>query len=223
VLKKDPESLIAALGSTDPREREKAANALISVADPRAEEPLIEALSDVEPRVRVMAALAIGSLGSRRAVPKLLELTQDPDWLVRVAALNGLGYIDQALPAEPALGALGDEEPLVRETAALNMGGSTEPAAVDVLVEALLRDPDLAVREAAAEALGEIGDARATKAPPGGAFLAGGRQLARRPSSPPGTSTDRGGPRQEGLTRPARRSPRQDPARVEQAVHLREP
>lgn len=84
-----------------------------------------------------MAALAIGSLGSRRAVPRLLELTQDADWFVRVAALNGLGYIDEALPAEPALVAIGDDEPLVRQAAALNMGGSSDPAAIDVLMEAL--------------------------------------------------------------------------------------
>jgi HEAT repeat protein len=81
--------------------------------------------------------------------------------LVR-AALNGLGYIDPALPAEPALAALGDEEPLVRQASALNIGSSTDPAAVDVLMEALRHDPDWSVREAAADALGEIGDPRAT-------------------------------------------------------------
>ena len=43
----------------------------------------------------------------------------------------------------------------MRRAAALNMGGSTDPAAVDMLVEALLHDPDRAVREAAAEGLGE--------------------------------------------------------------------
>ena len=59
--------------------------------------------------------------------------------------------------------ALGDDEPLVRQAAALNMCGATDPAAVDVLVEALLHDPDWAVREAAADALGEIGDPRAVE------------------------------------------------------------
>jgi HEAT repeat protein len=143
VLRKDPESLIAALGSTASRERENAANALSAVADPRAEKPLLEALADPDACVRGQAALAIGSLGSRPGVPRLLELTQDQDWFVRVAALNGLGYIDPALPAEPALAALGDDEPLVRQAAALNIGGSTDPAAVDVLVEALVARPRL--------------------------------------------------------------------------------
>src|SRR6266498_4814931 len=143
--------LLAALGSADARKRENAANALIAAPDPRAEDPLLEALHDHEAGVRGMAALAIGSLGSRRAVPRLLELTQDADWFVRVSALNGLGYIDEALPAENALVAIGDDEPLVRQAAALNMGGSSDPAAVDVLVEALLHDSDWAVREAAAE------------------------------------------------------------------------
>jgi HEAT repeat protein len=141
LLRKDPASLIAALGSADSRERENAANALIAVADPQAEEPLLEALADPDAGVRGQAALAIGSLGSRRAVPRLLDLTQDPDWFVRLAALNGLGYIEPAFPAEPALAVLGDEEPLVRQATALNIGGSTDPVA---------------------DALGEIGDPRAT-------------------------------------------------------------
>jgi hypothetical protein len=51
-LSKDPESLIAALGSADSRERENAANALIAVADRRAEEPLLEALADPDAGVR---------------------------------------------------------------------------------------------------------------------------------------------------------------------------
>jgi len=121
--------------------------------------------------VRGMAALAIGSLGSRRAVPRLLELTQDADWFVRVAALNGLGYIDEALPAEPALVAIRDDEsPCVRRRRSI-WGGSSDPAAVDVLVEALLHDSDWAVREAAADALGEIGDPRAVESLPRAAAL----------------------------------------------------
>jgi HEAT repeat protein len=164
VVRKSADSLIADLGSADSRERENAANALIAMRDPRAEEPLLGALDDREAGVRGQAALAIGSLGCRRAVPRLLELTRDPNWFVRVAALNGLGYIDPTFPAEPALAALGDDEPLVRQAAALNMGDSRDPVAVDLLVEALLHDPDWAVREAAAEALGEIGDPRAADA-----------------------------------------------------------
>jgi HEAT repeat protein len=131
------------------------------VPDPRAEEPLLQALDDPEVGVRGQAALAIGSLKSQRAVPRLLELTQDSGWFVRIAALNGLGYIDPALPAEPALSALNDDEPLVRQAAALNLGASNDPVAVDMLMGALAHDPDWAVREAAADALGEIGDPRA--------------------------------------------------------------
>lgn len=155
------DSLRAALTSADPRARERAANELIAVPDPRAEEPLLEALDDPEAGVRGQAALAIGSLKSQRAVPRLLELTQGSDWFVRVAALNGLGYVDPALPAEPALAALADDEPLVRQAAALNLGGSRDPLAVDMLTQALEHDRDWAVREAAADALGEIGDPRA--------------------------------------------------------------
>lgn len=121
--------------------------------DPGAEEPLLEALDDPEAGVRGQAALAIGSLKSQRAVPRLLELTQDSDWFVRVAALNGLGYIDPALPAEQALSALNDDEPLVRQAGALNLGGSNDPVAVDMLMGAIAHDPDWAVREAAADAL----------------------------------------------------------------------
>src|SRR5215207_940403 len=177
----------------DPHERGNAANALIAVPDPRAEDPLLEALDDHEDGVRGMAALMIGSLGSRRAVPRLPELTRDADWFVCVSALNGLGYIDEALPAEPALVAIGDDEPLVRQAAALNMGGSSDPAAVDVLVEALLHDSDWAVREAAADALGEIGDPRAVESLRRAAGpLAGGYQLARRASGASGPSPDRG-------------------------------
>jgi HEAT repeat protein len=60
------DSLRAALTSADPRARERAANGLIAVPDPRAEEPLLEALDDPEAGVRGQAALAIGSLKSQR-------------------------------------------------------------------------------------------------------------------------------------------------------------
>ena len=154
-------SLIAALGSADPGKRERAASELIAAPDPRAEEPLLQALDDPEAGVRGQAALAVGSLKSQGAIARLLELTKDSNWFVRVAALNGLGYIDPALPAEPALAALSDDEPLVRQAAALNLGASADPVAVDMLMEALAHDSDWAVREAAADALGEIGDPKA--------------------------------------------------------------
>jgi hypothetical protein len=73
VLARDPQSLIAALGSSDPRERERGANGLITIVDPRAEEPLVGALADPEAGVRGQAAPALGSLGSRRAVPRLMS------------------------------------------------------------------------------------------------------------------------------------------------------
>jgi hypothetical protein len=41
------------------------------------------------------------------------------------------------------------------------MGASKDPVAVDLLIDALAHDSDWAVREAAADALGEIGDPRA--------------------------------------------------------------
>jgi hypothetical protein len=143
-VRRTSDSPIAAPASADPPEREKAANALIAVRDPACGGAAARGArrSRGGRGVRGQAALAIGSLGCRRAVPRLLELTRDPDWFVGWPPLNALGYIDLALPAEPAAAALGDDEPLVRQAAALTIGDSKDPIAVDLLVEALLHDRD---------------------------------------------------------------------------------
>ena len=192
MFKKNPDSLIDALDSADPREREKAANALIAVRDPRAEVPLFEVLGDPDPSVRGQAALAIGSLGSRRAVPRLLELTQDPDWFVRVAALNGLGYIDPGLPAEPALAALSDDEPFVRQAAALNIARLDGSGGRQHAHGSTHGRPRLGRPRGGRRSPGR--DRRPAcyrLAPPRRASLAGNRQLASRACSSPGASPDR--------------------------------
>ena len=80
--------------------------------------------------------------------------------IVRSNAAAALGEIGDAQAVEPLIRALGDAEYWVRsraDTAALGEIGDV--LAVAPLIQAL-SDADMLVRAGAAEALGEIGDAR---------------------------------------------------------------
>ena len=127
------EPLIAALKDKDSDVRYAAAKALGEIKDPRAVEPLIAALKDESSSVRRAAAEALGKIGDPRAVEPLIAVPKDYYSGVRYAVTKALVKIG-APAVEPLIAALKDKDS---------------------------KDSD--VRQAAAEALGEIKDPRAVE------------------------------------------------------------
>jgi HEAT repeat protein len=174
--------------------RREAATALGKLKNSEAIEPLAKVLDDMDGDVREAAAIALGGTHDRRAVGPLVMALKDELASVRRIAAAGLSRIDPdwvTLPetresAEKLKQAIQDAEPAVRFFVAqllVNLGEMspeaflgftpvdtvTSPAekrkrmAASIFI-ALLEDRHRDVRQAAAEALGRLGDDRAEQA-----------------------------------------------------------
>ena len=180
------EPLIAALRDETSGIQESAAEALGMMADLRAVEPLAGALADA--RLRNVALAALGDIGDSRAFEPVVNALGDEQWLVRAEAAEALGKIGDPRAVEPLMSSLKDAEKSVRRAAAAaleQLGWAPQDdaqrglwlvsrgdwsaavelgsAAVEPLMVALGQEGDPFVRRSAAQALGEIGDARATE------------------------------------------------------------
>jgi HEAT repeat protein len=175
------EPLAAALADPDKRLARRAAEALYEVGDARAVEPLIAALRDEDREVRAAAAWAFAHVGDARAVEPLIAALGDEHSGVRRSAAFALGRIGDTRAVEPlvavlplenaasALIAIGDPQavPSLLDALSFHRGAARElsrlgAAGVEPLIAALT-SPDKAVRELAAETLGDIGDRRAVE------------------------------------------------------------
>jgi HEAT repeat protein len=153
--------------------REAAVEALGKLGDARAVEPLIEALFDRklgpwkpydyanDGRVRGAAAEALGRLGDRRAVQPLIRALGG-----RYAPTTKGGDVRQSAAA--ALEKLGEPRwnrittsDFEKDLASL--GKSSDPRAVEPLIETLQDAAYDVLSKAAAEALGNLGDPRAVE------------------------------------------------------------
>ncbi|MDO9033851.1 MAG: HEAT repeat domain-containing protein [Methanoregula sp.] len=134
--------------------RWKAAEALSKIGNP-AVEPLIATLQYPDDDVRWKAAIALGEIGNPDAVEPLILLLSDDDRFVRSRAAHALGMIgDPAIP--PLTQALKKGDPGVRWGAAMALGKTKNPVAVEPLILALA-DGEAMVRAEAAAALASIG------------------------------------------------------------------
>jgi len=182
------EVCILNLHSTNSYERSDAAEELGMIGDIRAVEPLINVLKDDNKWwVREKAAEALGMIGDTRAVEPLIAALKDNNNGVRLYAMQALGLIGDTLAVEPLIILLTDKDWYVRWKSAetldsLNWKPQTDlqkatylvakkewrecikmgVVAVEPLIVALKDNDDL-VRSYAAEALGNIGDARAVE------------------------------------------------------------
>ena len=149
-----------------PSPGEQAALALASMGPP-AFEPLTNQLSNSDSIVRRNAAWAIGELtgmvpGARAAaVPQLTTLLSDSDVWTRMAAARALGELRDERATEGLIATLSDTDWKVRELSARALSEMKDRRAVEALCRVLLTDPQVEVRRAAAEALGEIRSAEA--------------------------------------------------------------
>lgn len=125
-------------------------------------------LDDTSPDVRAVAARVLGHTGSDADAPRLARMLGDARPQVRRAAVLGLRALAGAAAVEALTHALADADPIVRERAAEALGATASDASGRTLaVTALLsrtRDDAPEVRAAALDALGELGDPRASAA-----------------------------------------------------------
>lgn len=151
------------LQDPDSSVQEAAASILSMIGDARVVEPLHSALLSRNWIVRMHAARAVARLADPRSVETLMLLLQDTVPAVRdeaIAALRAIG--DQA--SGPLAEALEHHDWRIRLRATEALCVVKSQAAIVPLVNLLKRDPDTAVRQEAARALGNIGDPMAVDA-----------------------------------------------------------
>ena len=163
-------SLTAALGDPDPRVRASSAVALQALGrdPPRSFAALLDGVRGDDPSLRHAAADALASRPIRDAddLRRLLDLLDDEDPAIRQSARSSLARPHRDLSPGAALPVLGATiragSPPAREAAATTLGRSLgrSPAARDLLMAALARDADPAVRVASAAALGAFSEDR---------------------------------------------------------------
>lgn len=160
-----PESVRELLQSEDYGDRLRAVNQLRSLEPAIAFELAQVAANDGNSRVRYAAVSQFATLGRYHpaTVEALLRriLTNDPEADVQAAAADAIGGL-QLRSAYPDLEEIYHKtsEWLVKFSIVATLGELGEPAAFDLLQEALRSDNDL-IATAAIGALGELGDDRA--------------------------------------------------------------
>jgi HEAT repeat protein len=178
--------LLERVDSDSPEMRQSAVHALGALRDARALPALIERLEDENILVRQAACQALAALGDRRAVAPIIAQLAHPRSPVRIAACTALGMLGDPAAIDPLLPLLGDEDAHLRQAAntaleRLGEGGLSRtvtqalrgnPEALATVAEmaiggarwlippltARLSDENLRVRQAAAAALGRIGE-----------------------------------------------------------------
>ena len=152
------DALITALEDDRPEVRAEAASSLGELKEPSAIPLLVKRLDDGAPGVRQAAAIALGGIGHADAFDALAEALRGGPADLRFQAATSLAEIDQARAYEPLVAALADRDPQVIGAAALSLGAIGEKRAIAALVP-LVDHRDAGARFDAAYALAELGDA----------------------------------------------------------------
>jgi HEAT repeat protein len=139
------------------QDRYYASRILGKIGDKRAVPPLIEWLKDKS--LDYQAAIILGQLGDARAVPALKELLANGDEWQRLWSAYGLAKIGDPAGVPALMVFLTDKNPqwTNRRHAIRALEEVGDKRAVQALISAL-QDPSPDIRNAAADALGSIGD-----------------------------------------------------------------
>ncbi len=153
-------ALVDSLTTRDPSLRDMISQILVRIG-PAAVSPLCKALSTARPETRAPVAQVLGVIKDQTAIPALLDALRGEFFTVRVEAALALGQIrdPQVIPALTE--ALKDKEPEVRAAACIALGKFADPRTFEAISNVLLDDPQIDVRQAAAQALGETKRAEA--------------------------------------------------------------
>ncbi|MCG8434186.1 MAG: M56 family metallopeptidase, partial [Gammaproteobacteria bacterium] len=169
--------LIDALMDPNIEARIKAIKALRQLKDERAVDPLVNQLADPDPEVRYMSVWALGGYKTDEVIKVLFKTLRDEDAYVRQKAYLTLAEYGKLADTTPIITQLRAAEPSLREHSAIVLGKmctlphvrshAMKEGKESVCLEGLrhaVSDPDNAVRAAAVESLGKLGDGRAAEA-----------------------------------------------------------
>ncbi len=116
---------------------------------------LTHSLHSDHPIIRGRVAEVLAQTKDPKAVPALLDALRGEFYTVRARAAKALGAIGDKQTLQPLLEVLSDNEPEVRIGALIGLGRFKDPGTFDRMADPLLDDPQIEVRQAAAQALGE--------------------------------------------------------------------
>jgi HEAT repeat protein len=150
------EPLSAMLLRGDPAMTSVAAEALGRIGSQDATQALLTALADAQMTTRRYSALSALEAMGEPAVTPLQQMLASADASARGNAAEALGWIGSPSATEALVQALGDSDSAVRARTAWALGELAAPQARAALERAQARDPSLAVREAAGQALTQI-------------------------------------------------------------------
>ncbi|MFO0612010.1 MAG: HEAT repeat domain-containing protein [Polyangiaceae bacterium] len=148
--------LLGHLDDSAPDVRAEVASALGRLGDGRAVLPLVSKIRDAAPEVRRRVARSLGALGDARAVSALILALSDTSTDVRLESIRALGLLGAAAGASSTSGTDGSDEATLALTPLANGSADSLDGAAAPTTES-----NLAVRQAALEALGRIGSPRA--------------------------------------------------------------
>ena len=138
-----------------------AVRTLGAIGDPLAAEPLLLILEDtVDPEVQIAIVETLGQIGAPTAFDLVEKAAHSEDWRLRAKAATALATLGDASVVPTLAVGLEDENWWVRRNSATAL--TRFRGGVDVLYAAVL-SPDPFARDAASEALGEIGEVIAAR------------------------------------------------------------
>ena len=146
------DGLLEALVGKDAGLRTMAGQMLIKMgatAIPR----LSEILASAHPETRQLVADILGEIRHPGAVPPLIDAARGQFFTIRSRAATALAKIGDPQAVPVLIDLLGDKEPSVRIAASLAVGKFQDPRCLVRLSDVLLEDPEIEVRQAAAQGL----------------------------------------------------------------------
>ena len=147
--------------SRNPVRRARAAEALGEFLDAGGVPALTQAATeDAAPEVRLAAVRALGRMNARAGHAALVTAFDDDDATIRRAALDQVLRVSFFQEHDAVIGTLNDDSADVRIRAAQIVGQKQIQAGREGLEAMLENDESVPARQAAAWALGRIGDAR---------------------------------------------------------------
>jgi HEAT repeat protein len=150
-------ALLDALQSRDPNLLALYQQILIAIG-PAATPALTKGMREVHPIVRERICEIFGQTKDPAAIPILIEALKSEFFNVRAKSTLALANIRDKQTIQPILPLLKDKEPEVRIDAALALGQFGDPGTFSKIVDLLLDDPEIEVRQATAQALGRTGN-----------------------------------------------------------------